>query len=175
MEDEIINNLAETEGKLLEANNSDFSFSQENITLEKVNEFLKTSFNISRLIRNVFKNIKSKPLTYDLTQHDGDLKSPTLKDLKKSNVEWSYFRKTGNNNRIELMMDGDTISIIPRKGKNYKLRDIIPNYDMSSVLDKEIDQTFKKLITTNHIGYLLTLNLEISAMIKADFWKNFKT
>ena len=34
---------------------------------------------------------------------------------------------------------------------------------------------FKKLITTNLIGYLLTLNLGISAMIKADFWRNFKT
>jgi len=33
----------------------------------------------------------------------------------------------------------------------------------------------EKILLGFDIGYLLTLNLEISAMIKADFWKIFKT
>ena len=118
---------------LLEANNPNFSFSQEDITSEEVNEFLKTSFNISRLIRKEFKNNETEHLKYDLTYYEGKLKSPTLKKLNPQ-INDSYF---GNNNLLSLALDGDIISIRTKKGKAY---------EMSGIIDKELDQTFKKLI-----------------------------
>ena len=73
------------------------------------------------------------------------------------------FTNTSNNFRVAIAISK---KVSKKAVERNKLRRILQEWILSNI---------QKINTTNLIGYLLTLNLEISAMIKVDFWRNFKT
>jgi len=73
------------------------------------------------------------------------------------------FTNTSNKFRVAIAISK---KVSKKAVERNKLRRILQEWLLTNI---------QKLITTNLIGYLLTLNLGISAMIKADFWRNSKT
>ena len=55
-----------------------------------------------------------------------------------------------------------------------KFQKAVERNKLRRTLQEWLLTNIQKLITTNHIGYLLTLNLGISAMMKADFLEEFQ-